>query len=205
MCILTGYTISIKGRIKVIDDEIVHSLDVVDPVTNSKVKIIVQEINEPEIEEPDYTPVRLKMKIWDKAFKWVENKVIHSNTDMKLFNHIQEEADKINQIYISQTEWAKEYGVSRNKIATFLKKLIDIGFLHKKATGVYVMNPFVYCSARAWSGGNKPVIKLQSDWRFSAGNIIDLNEIGKTDTLIGGQMVIDPETGKFIDENKLLT
>ncbi len=187
-----------------IDDEIVHSLDVVDPVTNSKVKIIVQEAPEPEIEEPNYTPLRLTMRIWDNAFKWVENKVIHSNTDMKIFNDIQTGADRINQVYINQTEWAKEYGVSRDKIAKFIKKLVDIGFIHRRAVGVYTVNPFVYCSSKAWgSGGNSSIIKIQSDWRFTVGNIIELDDLGRVDTLIGGQMVINPETGKYIDETKI--
>ncbi len=158
---------------------------------------------EDEEQEPDYTPARLTHRIWGKANMWIENKVINSNTDMRILNRIKEEADRLNQVYISQTEWAKEYGVSRNKVATFIKKLIDVGFLHKKATGVYVMNPFIYCSTKAWSGGNKPVIKLQSDWRFTVGNPIEPNELGKTDTMTGGQMVINPETGKFINEDKL--
>ncbi len=134
----------------------------------------------------DYTVLRLQMKIWNKAFKWVENKVIHSNTDIRLFNDIQDKADELNQVYIIQSKLAEEYGLSRNKIATFLKSLIDVGFIHKKARGVYTVNPFVFSSQKAWSnGGAKGISKIQKNWWWTVGIPPTSADLGTVDTLIG--------------------
>jgi biotin operon repressor len=135
---------------------------------------------------PYYRIERLRMKIWNDGMNFVENRVIHSNLDIRLLNHIKDKADLSNRVCISQTELAKQFGTSRNKISTFLKKLIDIGFIHKEQRGIYTINPYVYCSFTAWFvGGSKNVSYLQNEWRFDVGMPPESKMLKYVDTLIG--------------------
>jgi len=91
----------------------------------------------------NYSIKRLNMKIWQEGLDRVMNEVISSNTDTRLFNYIKSLMDKNGQILINQTHIASEFNLSRQKIATFIKKLINTGFIHKVVNGVYIINPFI--------------------------------------------------------------
>ena len=91
----------------------------------------------------NYSIKRLNMKIWQEGLDAVMNSVISSNLDTKLFNYIKALMDKNGQILINQTQLAEEFNVKRNKIATFIRKLVDEQFIHKVQNGVYIINPFI--------------------------------------------------------------
>ena len=157
-----------------------------DIATQSPINVAVTEQHEEPDEEEKYTPWRLKMKIWDKAYKWVQNKTIQSNNHIKMFNGMLEDLDRSNLVNINQTKMAKEYGVSRQTVYNFLRSLEKIGFIHKRATGLYMVNPYVYASNRAWNksgGGNQNVVALQKWWWFNVAHPIALDELGTTDSL----------------------
>ncbi len=117
------------------------------------------------IEKPirNYTLRRLNVKLWIQAYAWFQERVLHSNLDVKILNKFMDMADSQNLVLWNQSKVAKELGTSRQKIAEFTKRLKDIGFIAKEAQGVYRINPYVYLSTGANALG-KEASRLQWDW-----------------------------------------
>ncbi len=137
------------------------------------------------ISDTNYNITRLNMKVWIEGYDYVIRNICNSKTDIKLLQEIRNKADMQNQMMLSHTELSKDFNVSIQKITTFIKKAIDIGFIHRKARGLYMMNPFIVISNKAWKiGGSKLASKLQSDWRFQVGNPPRTNELEEAKSLI---------------------
>jgi hypothetical protein len=108
-------------------------------------------------------------------------------------------ADELNQIYLNQTEMAKDYGVSKVKINQFIRRLTDIAFLYKIARGVYMVNPFVVVSSKVKNNtGGDMSITLQNKWKFLVGIPPRTNGLEGADTLI--DKIFNVETRHFESE-----
>ena len=139
----------------------------------------------PEEDIENYTVRRLKMTVWQEGYLWSIEHSCKSQKDITLFKKITNLAEgKENMIFIrSISQFAKDNNVSRIKIYDFLKRLEDIGFLYKIATGAYQMNPFVVLCNATYMQPAKSKAILQSQWHHKVGTPPDTDELDRATTL----------------------
>lgn len=111
-------------------------------------------------------PKRLKMNIWVEAYDFVIEKTVKSPLDFKILSHIKKNVNAENQFMGSLPEIAKATGTSKDKMSKFIKKLVEVGFLHRIRTSVYMINPYVFVGNGVWNvGRNRGVIACQDKWK----------------------------------------
>ena len=117
-----------------------------------------------------YSVWRLYMRIWNDGYDFVMLKSIRSEGDMRMFLSIKSSINEANEVIINAGELASMSGTSRASAYNLIKRLISIGFLHRIARGVYKVNPYVYCSSKAWNaGGSRHISELQKWWWNNVG------------------------------------
>lgn len=117
--------------------------------TKKKVKIIgTQEyinINTGEIEEMEVTTVEERDFNFTKV--WMKNLIltldIVGNQKTKFCFWLIDNLNRDNMLIGTQRDMAEECGVSLQTVSVTLKLLMDVDFLRKKQSGVYIINPNV--------------------------------------------------------------
>jgi len=75
---------------------------------------------------------------------------LKSQKEIQLFIHIRNMFTKSKSyIGINQTKIAKEFGISREMMNRFIRKLITLKFIQKQEDSTYKMNPFMFIPYQA--------------------------------------------------------
>jgi hypothetical protein len=91
-------------------------------------------------------------------------KTCKSSKDIYIVNTLFDKADSHNEIRLSNiTNTAKDLGVSRVKLTTFLKRMVDTNMLHKLDTGIYMINPFMFTGRRVRSNELREAAQVMWD------------------------------------------
>ena len=95
----------------------------------------------------------------------VMEKVCKSSKDIMMMNHLTEMVDNKNVIRIENiSSLAKDMELSRAKLTSFLKLLVDNNFTNKLDRGVYMVNPYIFIGRRVRS--NELRESAQRQWTF---------------------------------------
>lgn len=131
-----------------------------------------------------YSIRRLRMNVWIDGYEWVQEKTCHSALDIKILRNIKSDLDTDNQAVFSMVNMAEEIGTTRNKISVLVKRLVNVGFLAKKATNVYIVNPYVFIGNRVSNVNKKHISNLQIRWSRLYGYPPETNELWESKTLL---------------------
>ena len=141
------------------------------------------ELTIPKEKEKRYkSPKRLNMKIWVEALNWTRTTSCKSMLDVRIFDYITYSCDKSNEFREEQKAVAELLGTTPNTISRQIKRMLNIGLLHRKERGVYMMNPFVAISKKTRSSEEQ--VALQNYWTSIYGTTPTLESINKTSKLI---------------------
>ncbi len=122
----------------------------------------VGEINATKITEvKNYSIKRLNVKIWQDGMDWIYLQVATSKVNTMIFNSLKNNMNTENEIRSNITHLANEIEVDSSTIRKMIKRLIDIGFLHRMERGVYLVNPFVI---KAKGQNNQTTENKQAYW-----------------------------------------
>ena len=121
--------------------------------------------NTGELESQDFAQVkrtksirggfRMVYKSYDEAL--VE--VVKSNKDLEIVLYVRDLFTyKQVEHNLSAIEIAAQFGVSRQKITTLLKKLVKVGLIKKVTKSMYRLNPYMYLPYRS------DAADLQKEW-----------------------------------------
>ena len=95
-----------------------------------------------------------------KSYEEAIEQVISSKKDYAIVVSIKNQFtyDQV-EVNISHEEMAKDFEVSRQKITTIIKSMVDNKILMRVRKGIYRLNPFMYLPYRSEG------VKLQSYWK----------------------------------------
>jgi len=117
-----------------------------------------------ELESVDFTEETKRSKLrggfnlmYHKSYEEITEKVINSNTDLKVFNWITN-SFTYQRVEVPLTYSQCEVKVSQPQYARLLKKLVEESYLKRVARGVYRLNPYIYIPYRADGS------ELQAEW-----------------------------------------
>lgn len=127
---------------------VVVEMDAINPTTGELFKI--HGVNEEQNRYYSVRKLTSRINAMD-LFSLMEN-VCKSSKDIHMMNILTERVTRENELRIDNiTNLASDLDVSRVKLTTFLKSLVDSNFLHKLDVGVYLVNPYVFVGRRVKS------------------------------------------------------
>lgn len=137
--------------------EIISPVDIINKETGEVYESTVREVKTLK----HYNVKKLNFKGCIMELGRIMELSCRSKLDISIFWRLLDDADKNNEVTINQTDMAKQYKVSRDKIAKLIKKFIDVGFIKKVENRVYAINPFAFKSKAC---STKNIEMLQHKW-----------------------------------------